>query len=70
MPQQTPPSESDTRSFPRVTLASRHPSPSSPMRQSTGTGTSVRKTSLKWDWPVISVIGRTSIPGSDMSNTK
>ena len=70
MPQSTPPSDSDTRSLPRVTAAKRQPSPSAPMRWSAGMRTSVRKVSLKWTAPVISVIGRTSTPGAAMSSTK
>ena len=70
MPHSTPPSDSDTRSLPRVTAASRQPSPSAPIRWSTGMRTSVRNISLKCDCPVISVIGRTSTPGVVMSSTK
>ncbi len=70
MPQSTPPSDSDTRSLPRVTLASAHPSFSAPIRWSSGMITSVRNVSLKWLPPVISMIGRTSMPGLCMSTTK
>ena len=40
--------------------------PSTPTRLSTGTRTSVKKTSQKWRFVVMSVIGRTSMPGVDI----
>ena len=70
IPHSTPPSDSDTRSFPRVTRARAHPPCSGPMRWSTGTRTPVRNVSLKWSPPVISTMGRTSMPGLRMSTTK
>ena len=40
--------------------------PSTPTRLTPGTRTSVKKTSQKWRFVVMSVIGRTSMPGVDI----
>ena len=63
MPHSAPPDDSDTRSLPRVTLASAQPRFSSPTRFSAGMRTSSKNTSLNWWAPVISMIGRISMPG-------
>ena len=47
--------------------ATRQPSLTSPTTLATGTRTSSRKTSLKWDSPVIWRSGRTVMPGTCMS---
>lgn len=70
MPHRAPPLDSDTRSLPRVTLASDQPWLTSPTRFSAGMRTSVRNTSLKVCAPVISMIGRTSMPGAFIGQTK
>ena len=70
LPHRTPPVDNDTRSLPRVTFARRQPSSGSPTRFSTGRRTSVKNTSLKVDAPVISLMGRISIPGVSMGQTK
>ena len=59
--QRLPPIE--TRSFIRVTMAPRQPSPTSPRRSASGMRTSVKKTSLNSASPVIWRSGRTSTPG-------
>ncbi len=69
-PHSTPPVDSEMRSLPSVTLASRHPSLSSPTTFSAGMRTSVKKTSLKVCPPVISVIGRISMPGDFIGQMK
>ena len=53
-----------TRSLASVVRASFQPSSSSPTRQSSGTNTSSRNTSLNSASPVISRSGRTSMPGA------
>jgi hypothetical protein len=70
MPHSAPPEDSDTRSLPSVTLASPQPRFTSPTRFSCGMRTSVRKTSLKVCDPVISMIGRISIPGVSIGQMK
>ncbi len=60
----------ETRSFISVVTATRHPSPSPPMRDESGTRTSVKKTSLNSASPVIWKSGRTSTPGAFMSTRK
>ena len=47
--------------------ATRQPSLTSPTTLAAGTRTSSRKTSLKWDSPVIWRSGRTVMPGTCMS---
>jgi len=58
------------RSFDRVVMATRQPSPTSPMRSESGTRTSVMYTSLNSASPVIWRSGRTSTPGACMSSAK
>jgi hypothetical protein len=53
-----------------VVSATRQPSPTAPSRFSSGTVTSLKKTSLKPDAPLICRIGRTSMPGACMSTMK
>ena len=53
-----------------VVLATRQPLPRPPMTQASGTRTSVMNTSLNIARPVISLSGRTSMPGWSMSMTK
>ena len=65
-----PPPPMVVRSFMRVVMATRHPSPTSPMRSLSGTRTSVRYTSLNSASPVIWMSGRTSTPGACMSTPK
>ena len=69
-PQRAAADDSDTRSLPSVTLASDQPSFSSPTRFSAGSRTSVRNTSLKVWAPVISTIGRISMPGTSIGQMK
>ena len=64
------PAESMVRSLARVVSTTGHPSPTSPMRLPAGTRAEVKNTSLKMARPVISRIGRTSMPGWSMSMTK
>ncbi len=58
------------RSFIKVVRATVHPPLTSPNRWESGTRTSVKKTSLKVEPPVIWRSGRTSTPGACMSTTK
>ena len=61
------------RSLASVCTAARHPWPTAsgpPSTAEAGMATSVRKTSLKWDSPVIWRRGRTSMPGVAMSTRK
>ena len=51
-------------------MATIHPSPSPPRRQSTGMRASLKKTSLNISSPVMSRIGRISMPGVSMSTMK
>jgi hypothetical protein len=53
-----------------VVRAHRQPSFSAPTRQSSGTSTSSKNTSLNISWPVSSRNGRTSMPGVRMSSMK
>ena len=69
-PHKAPPDESDTRSLARVTLARLQPSPSSPTTFSAGRRTSSKKTSLNVWAPVISMMGRTVMPGRSIGHTK
>ena len=57
----------DTRSFMRVALATRQPSPTSPTRIESGTIASVKYTSLNPEAPAMLRMGRTSTPGCVMS---
>ena len=59
-----------TRSFISVPWATRQPSPTSPIRSPSRTVTSVRNTSLNSASPVSWRSGRTSTPGSVMSQAK
>ena len=59
-----------TRSFIRVAMATRHPSPTAPIRSESGIRTSLRKTSLNSASPVSWRSGRTSTPGAVMSQAK
>ena len=70
MPHSAPPDDSDTRSLPRVTFARPHPRFTSPTRFSAGRRTSSKKTSLNVCEPVISMMGRISMPGASMGQTK
>ncbi len=70
LPHSTPPLDSEMRSLPSVTLARRHPSLRSPTRLAAGSRASVKKTSLNVWPPVISVIGRISIPGASIGQMK
>ncbi len=67
MPPTPPPME--TRSLPSVERATVHPSSGVPTTSSSGTNTSLKKTSLKSALPVIWRNGRTSTPGACMSMT-
>ncbi len=60
----------DTRSFISVVIATRHPSPTGPSRQASGTRAPSKYTSLNSASPVIWRSGRTSTPGDRMSITK
>ena len=60
----------EARSFMSVVSATVQPWLTSPSRWSSGTRTSVKKTSLKVAPPVIWRSGRTSTPGAFMSTTK
>ena len=60
----------DTRSLASVVRASGQPSSTSPTTQSSGTNTSLRKTSLNIAWPVSSRSGRMSRPSVRMSTMK
>ena len=62
--------EIEVRSFDNVVIATRQPSPTSPMRSASGTRTSVRYTSLNSACPVICRSGRTSTPGAVRSSAK
>ena len=64
------PAPSIVRSLARVVSATDQPSPSSPIWFAAGTRASVRNTSLKIARPVISRMGRTSMPGCSISMTK
>ena len=64
------PAPSIVRSLASVVSATAHPPPTSPSTSSCSTRASVKKTSLKMARPVISRIGRTSMPGWCMSMTK
>ena len=70
LPHNTPPVDNETRSLPSVTLANRQPSSCSPTKLAAGIRTSVKKTSLKVLAPVISLIGRISIPGKSIGQMK
>ena len=70
MPHSAPPVDSDTRSLARVTLARAHPRFSSPTRLAAGMRTSSKNTSLNVWMPVMSTIGRISMPGRSMGQTK
>ena len=71
IPHSTPPSDSDTRSLPSVTLARRQPVVLGPDALVAGHhARRSRNVSLKWLPPVISTMGRTSMPGLRMSTTK
>ncbi len=70
MPHRAPPPERERRSLPKVSRASAQPRFSSPTRFSTGIRTSSRNTSLKSGTPVISTMGRTSIPERSMGQMK
>lgn len=59
-----------TRSFISVVWATFQPSPTAPRRWVSGIRTPVRKTSLNSASPVICRSGRTSTPGSVISQTK
>ena len=59
----------DTRSLPSVERATVQPSFGVPTTSSSGTKTSLKKTSLKSALPVIWRSGRTSTPGACMSIT-
>ncbi len=59
-----------TRSFISVVIATFQPSPTSPRRWLSGTRTSVKKTSLKFDVPAICLMRRVSMPGDFMSRKK
>ena len=63
IPHSAPSPTSETRSLPRVTLASSQPPCSGPTRWSAGIRTSLKKTSLKAWSPVMSMRGRISMPG-------
>ena len=58
------------RSFIRVAIATCQPSPIAPSRWLSGTRTLVKKTSLKFEPPLICLIGLMSIPGDFMSMKK
>ena len=70
LPHNTPPVDNETRSLPKVTFAKRQPSSCSPTRLAAGRRTSVKKTSLNVLAPVISRIGRISIPGRSIGQMK
>ena len=70
LPHSTPPVDSEMRSLPSVTLARRQPSLRSPTRLAAGIRTSVKNTSLNVCPPVISVIGRISMPGASIGQMK
>ena len=70
IPHSAPPPDSDTRSLPSVTLASAQPWFTSPTRLPAGMRTSVKNTSLKSASPVISRIGRISMPGRSIGQMK
>ncbi len=53
-----------------VSIATAKPSPTPPSRWLSGMGTSSKNTSLTWLSPVISLTGRTVIPGDFMSSQK
>ena len=55
------------RSAPRLSIATRQPSPTAPSTADAGSRQPSKNTSLKSDVPVISRSGRTSMPGSRMS---
>ena len=55
-----------SRSNPSVVRATFHPSPSPPSRNESGILTSLKKTSLNEDPPLICRIGRISIPGASI----
>ena len=56
-----------TRSWPSAPIDTSQPLPSSPSRSPTGIFTSSKNTSQNSESPVISRIGRMSMPGSSMS---
>ena len=62
-PRRATPPPMETRSFIRVVMAMRHPSPSPPRRSTSGMRASVKNTSLNSASPVIWCSGRTSTPG-------
>ena len=64
------PAPSIVRSLASVVSATAHPSPSPPIWFSAGTRASDKNTSLKIERPVISRMGRTSMPGWSISMTK
>ena len=70
IPHSAPAPDSETRSLPRVTLASDQPWPRCPTRFSAGRRTSSRKTSLKVWAPVMSTRGRTVTPGASIGQMK
>ena len=65
-----PPPPIEVRSLDSVVIATRQPSPTSPMRSASGTRTPVRYTSLNSACPVICRSGRTSTPGEWRSSPK
>ena len=69
-PASDPAPDRETRSFMRVVMATRQPSPAGPTRIESGTRTLSKNTSLNSASPVICTSGRTSTPGACMSSTK
>jgi CubicO group peptidase (beta-lactamase class C family) len=65
-----PPAVEAPRSYDRHVSATRHPSPTSPMRSASGTRASSRNTSVKCASPFICRRGRTSTPGPCRSSAK
>ena len=64
------PDDMETRSLASVVRPMRQPSPGAPTTASSGTKTSLKKTSLNMAAPVSSRSGRMSIPSACMSTMK
>ncbi len=69
-PHSDPADDSETRSFESVTLARRHPSPSSPTRSDAGMRTLSKKTWLNECAVVMSTIGLIEMPGRSIGQMK
>ena len=64
------PEDMETRSLASVVRPIRQPSPGAPTTASSGTNTSLKKTSLNMAAPVSSRSGRMSMPSARMSTMK